>query len=98
MASVTFSSAVEVRRAGLRIAGEHVLNLQFRPAPQRVIDLLMQKVRQVRHLLGFEARRRSPALQKMSFREERPDSISIAIVQNNLRTDQVRPLLIPERV
>ena len=34
----------------------------------------------------------------MSLREKRPDSVSIAIVQNNERTDQVGPLLIPGQV
>src|SRR5713101_6780674 len=98
MASVAFSSAVEVRRACLRIARKHVLNLQLPPAPQRVVDLLMQKMRDVRHLFGFEARRGTPALQRMSLREKRPDFLSIAIVQNNERTDQVGSLLIAGQV
>src|SRR5437016_4096059 len=98
MASVTFSSAVEVRRACLWIAGEHVLNLQLRPAPKGVIDSLVQEVSEVRHLFGFEARRWPSALQRMSFREKRPNSVSIAIVQNNERTNQVGPLLIPGQV
>src|SRR5260370_28147733 len=94
MARAAFSSALEVPRACLRIARKHVLNLQLRSAPQRVVDLLMQEMRDVRHLFHFEARRGSSALQRMSLREKRPDLVSIAIVQNNERTDQVAPLLI----
>src|SRR5258708_38166445 len=94
MASVAFSSAVEVPRACLRIARKHVLNLQLRPAPQRVVHLLMEEMRDVRHLFGFEARRGPAALQRMSLREKRPDFGSISIVQNNQSTDQVGPLLI----
>src|SRR5258707_10682404 len=98
MAGVTFSSAVEVRRACLRIARKHVLNLQLSAAPQRAVDLLVQEMREVRHLFGFEARRGSSALQRMSLPEKRPDFLSIAIVQNNEGTDQVGPLLIPGQV
>src|SRR5258706_11580506 len=98
MASVAFSSALEVRRPCLSVARKHVLNLQLRPAPQRVVDLLMQEMRDVRDLFGFEARRGAAALQRMSLREKRPDFVSIAIVQNNERTDQVRPLLIRGQV
>src|SRR5258708_1831886 len=98
MASVAFSSAVEVLRVWLRIAREHVLNLQVRYAPQRVVDVLMQEMRDVRHLFGFEARRGPAALQRMSLREKRPDFVSISIVQNNQRTDQVGPLLIRGQV
>src|SRR5258708_37961570 len=91
MAHVTFSSPIEIRRTRLRIARKHVLNLQLRPAPQRVVDLLVQEMREVRHLFGFEARRGASALQRMSLREKRPDFISIAILQNNEGTDQVWP-------
>src|SRR5258708_9627193 len=98
MASVAFSSAVEVPRACLRIARKHVLNLQLRPAPQRVVHLLMEEMRDVRHLFGFEARRGPAALQRMSLREKRPDFVSLSIVHNNQRTEQAPPLLIRRQV
>src|ERR1700687_3209475 len=98
MASAASSSAVKVRRASLRIARKHVLNLQLRPAPQRVVEFLMQEMRDIRHLCGVEARGGASALQRRSLGEKRPDLVSIAIVQNNERTDQVGPLLITGQV
>src|SRR4029434_9325817 len=95
MAGIALSGAVEVRLACLWIASQHALNLEFRAAAQGVVYLLVQKMCEVRHLLSFEARGGSSALQRMAFRKKRTDSVSIAIAQNDERTDQVGPLLVP---
>ena len=95
MAGVALPCAVKVGLACLWIASEHVLNLQFRAGSQGVVNLLVQKMCEGRHLFGFEGRRGASALQGMALREKRTDSASVAIAQYDERTDQVGPLLIP---
>ena len=56
MAGRALAFAVEVRRAGLRVAGEDVLDVEHRRSAQRVVQPLAEEVREL-HDLGVGERR-----------------------------------------
>ena len=64
---VHFPSPLKYVCAGLRIAGQDVLDLEQRRAAQRVVDPLAEEVREVLHLRVGQAGARRPALQRWPF-------------------------------
>src|SRR6478672_7635164 len=70
MAGRTLTLTIEVDRARLGVARQHVLNLERRT--QRIVDLLVDRVREVCDLRRLEPRDRR-CLGRMPFLEERRD-------------------------
>src|SRR5215467_13670427 len=87
MAGVALPRAIEIRSAGLRIARKYVLNLIQRRASKRIVDALLQKVREIRNLSLREVRARLAALCGMAVAEERSDFAAEPIPQNRYGPD-----------
>src|SRR5215467_3109981 len=82
MAGVALPRAIEVRSAGLRIARKYVLHLVQRRASKRIVDALLQEVREIRNLSLREVRARRAALCGMAFAEDGSDFAAEPIAQN----------------
>jgi hypothetical protein len=91
MTGRALARTVEELGAGLGIPGEHVLHRERRRAPERVVQLLAQEMRDVGDLRIGQARGRLAALHRVAALEERPDLAPIPIAQHDERPQQVRP-------
>src|SRR5215471_18852227 len=73
MAGIALPGAIEIRRAGLRIARKYVLHLIQGRVSKRIVDPLLQEVREIRNLSLSEVRAWRAALRGMAFAENRSD-------------------------
>src|SRR5262249_39946983 len=88
VASGTPPGAVEIGGAGLRIAGEHILDLEC--GPQGVEEFPVEGMREIfdlslRQLSGGRG------LGRVAVLKEWPDRATVAVVQNDFGTDQIGP-------
>src|SRR5215475_2293749 len=82
MAGVALPRAIEIHRAGLRIARKYVLHLIQRRASKRIVDPLLEEVREIRNLSLREVRARRAALCGMTFAEDGSDFAAEPVPQN----------------
>ena len=80
----------EVRLAGLRIAGQHVLDVVRRRALQRVVHALPDEMGQVGDLSGRQARARRARLHRVTLLQERADGAAVPIPEHERRSNEVR--------
>jgi hypothetical protein len=82
--------AIEVRRTGLRIAGEDVLDVTQRRAAERVVDPLTQEIGEVSQLIVGEVFFRRARLGRVPALQKRPELAPVSIPQDDDGADQVR--------
>src|SRR3954447_11988241 len=97
MARVAFARAVEVSLARLRIAREYVQHLRERPASQRIVHLLMKKIRQIAHLRRCEATACNTTLRRMTLVEKWSDRVAVAVMENNQRAHKIGSVTLTPR-
>src|SRR5215831_2384343 len=90
MARIALPGAVEIRSACLRVSSENVLHLVQRRTSQRIVDALLQEMRQIRNLRQSKSSARRGALRGMPFAQNGPDLASESIVQHGNGSHQIR--------
>src|SRR5438093_1295771 len=97
MTRIALAGSVEVFRSRLCIARQDILHAICWRTSQRVVELLLEVVRQLLDLFLVEIAAGLAALRGMPLAQERSDLVAVPVSQNDQRSNEVRTALTAPR-